>query len=582
MNGFSDLHVAFDASGPPTRHRLDNRWKSLGDPCGLPWLGVATSEASAPIVETRAPGWRLWAVGEVFSYRRRTEASLQRFADDLAAGCADPALLDAHAVVFGWEASSRRLHVWTDRMGTIHAYYGDAAGQTSVGTCFAAVSQSSDRAIDWVGVTGFCGLGFYPADRTMFEDVRVLRPATWTVFDERGAVLSARRYWTWWYEPTASRTDDDLVDEFHDIWTRTIRDQCRGRPVVVPISGGLDSRTVLAAAVPSNGPRAGDPRVHAFTYGYSPQSPEIRISQRVARARGLRAGGLVVEPYLLDRIDEVDQAVEGFQALSFSRQAGVSGRLAAMGERVIGGHWGDVWFDRAGSGSDVLATALHKFSKPGGAWLLDHLCAPHLGGEAPRTVLRDLLRDELGRLPDLGDPDVSLTALKTDQWSFRWTLASVRAYQLGVPTLLPFYANEVVDFFLRVPPSQLAGRRLQIAYLTRHHPDLAAVPWQDTGMSLAPHAWEPAAALARRAAHKAVRTATRRPVTQRNWEVQYLTGSGPAAIRTMLLGAPSVPSQLIARATLEPLVEGFLQNPDGQSGYTVDALVTLATSLGSA
>ena len=96
-----------------------------------------------------------------------------------------------------------------------------------------------------------------------------------------------------------------------------------------------------------------------------------------------------------------------------------------------------------------------------------------LGGQDPDHVLRGLLSDELARLPDLGDADFTLKALKTEQWSFRWTLASIRAYQLGLPTLMPFYADEVVDFFLRVPTDRLPGRRLQTAYLRRHHPDLA-------------------------------------------------------------------------------------------------------------
>lgn len=72
-----------------------------------------------------------------------------------------------------------------------------------------------------------------------------------------------------------------------------------------------------------------------------------------------------------------------------------------------------------------------------------------------------------------------LKALKTEQWSFRWTLAGTHACRLAQPALLPFYGNDVVDFFLRVPSERLADRRLQTAYLKRHHPDLARVIWQD-------------------------------------------------------------------------------------------------------
>ncbi len=575
VNAFADLHVAFGETSAPGHRRLGNPWTRVAEAIDPLWLGTATSVMAAPVQQVAGPGWTVWAVGDVFSYRGDERTPLATFVADLADDRAAPALLDAHAAVFGWHEASRRLHVWTDRMGTLHVYLGGAPGRVAVGTCLAAVAEAARPALDWVGITGFCGFGFYPADRTMYEDVRILRPATCTVFDVTGAVISQSRYWDWSFDPVTGRSDDDLVDEFADIWGRTIKVQLGEQDVVVPISGGLDSRTVLAAAAPV-GSSPGD-GVRAFTYGYTPSSPEIRIARRVARARGLSAEEFVVAPYLLDRIVEVAEAVEGFQSVSMSRQAGISGPLAGMGQRVVGGHWGDVWFDRAGApgSGDLVDAAYRKFAKRGRAWLLDHLCAPHLGGEDPEAILRALLAEELARLPDLGDRDVTLTALKTEQWSFRWTLASVRAYQLGLPTLLPFYANEVVDYFLRVPPSQLEGRRLQIAYLRRHHPDLAAITWQDTDQSLFTRPWEPAAALARRAGRKALRVASRRPAIQRNWEVQYLAGAGPARMRELLAEGGLVELGLLTPTDVAALCEGFRVTPDAGSGYTVDALVTL-------
>ncbi|HEY4378074.1 MAG TPA: asparagine synthase-related protein, partial [Acidimicrobiales bacterium] len=515
MNAFSDVLVTFGSPSAPGSQRLGNRWHHEVDGPGSIWRAAAVP--AGPVAHDRVEhqGWRLWAVGDVFAYRSDTSGPLPRFARDLADGRADPAALDAHAVVFGWEEGPRRLHVWTDRLATVHAYVGGPPGRRAVGTYLAAVAEGSARTLDWEAITGFCGFGFYPADRTMFDDVRILRPATWTTFDDRGTVLSASRYWDWTYTPDGHRSDDELVDEFHDVWQRTIATQFGTRQVVVPVSGGLDSRTVLAAAVPADG-SATPWRARAFTYGYTSGSAEIRISRRVARARGVEATPFVVEPYLFDRLGEVEEAVEGFQSVSVARQAGISGPLAAMGDRVVGGHWGDVWFDSAGGSSsdgslDSLVEIAHgKFAKRGRQWLLEHLCAPHLV-TTPDHVLRSFLRDELGRLPDLEDPDAMLRALKTDQWSFRWTLASVRAYQLGLPTLLPFYANDVVDFFQRVPSDRLGGRRLQVAYLRRHHRDLAKVTWQESGMSLFEAPWEPAAVLGRRAVHKAVRTIGRVP-----------------------------------------------------------------------
>lgn len=578
VNGFVDLHVEFGGADPPTAQRFGNKWTELTCAAGPVRIWSAESDGRQPLLHAEVPGWRVWATGRVFSYRGDRVAPLDRFAADLAQGVEEPAMLDAHAVLVALHGESNRVSVWTDRMGTVHAYQAATADGTAVGTYFGAVSEHARPKLDWVGITGFCGFGFYPADRTALSDVRIIRPATRVVFDRDGAILEQERYWQWSYEPDRSRSDDELVDEFHDIWTRTIRTQLRDTRSVVPISGGLDSRTVFAAATPLNRP-AEDP-VRTFTYGYTAKSPEIRISRRVAAARGHTAVELVVEPYLLDRLSEVDDAVEGFQALSFSRQAGVSREIAALGDHVVGGHWGDVWFDTAGapttSPTDLAVSAYRKFAKRGREWLLENVCRPNLDGEDPEDVLRDVLASEVARIPDLGDPDMRLKTLKTEQWSFRWTLASVRAYQLAVPTLLPFYANEVVDYFLRVPTDRLPGRRLQIAYLKRHHPDLARITWQDSGMSLFERPWEPAVALGRRAVAKGLRTLRRERAIERNWEVQYFGGDRPKQIQDLLRrtgsGTADAPPGEVQR-----FVNTLLAGPDSGGGYALDSLLTLAT-----
>lgn len=499
---------------------------------------------------------------------------------DLANGCADPALLDMHAVVFGWDESTQQMSVWTNRMGTVHAYVGGRPGYAAVGTYLAAVAERSNRDLDWIGITGFCGFGFYPGDRTMFEDVRILRPATCSVFDDQGTLVEQSRYWNWWYEPDHSRCDDDLLDEFDETWTRTVRAQCAGTHSVVPLSGGLDSRTVFAVAAPRNG--AVTNPVRTLTYGYDADSIEIGISQRVAATRGQSALEVVVGPYLLDRMSDVVDAVECFQGLAFSRQAGVSTELAGLGDHVVGGHWGDVWFDVAGcptgESSDLTSIAHRKFAKQGREWLLSRLCTPNLD-DPPGEVLRQVLAEELARIPDLGDPDMRLKALKTEQWSFRWTLASVRAYQLAVPTLLPFYANDVVDFFLRVPTERLPGRRLQTAYLRRHHRDLARITWQDSGMSLLQLPWEPTASLIRRAASKARRTIRRMSVIERNWEVQYLSDGMPGRVRALVLD-PDVASAQPPYNDIREFLDAFFAAPDSGQGYAVDALLTVRQATG--
>ena len=585
MNAFSDLVVTFGSSDSPAATRLGNPWARAATGPG----GIWSSRGAGPSVvaeSSSATGrWSVWAVGDVFAYRSEVTDPLAGFAADLDAGREQAAELDMHAVVIAWDDTSRRLHVWVDRMGTMHAYVGGPAGRVRVGTPFSVVAETSSRQLDWVGITGFCGFGFYVADRTAYEDVRILRPATHTVFDAAGQQVSQERYWDWSYEPDHRLSDDDVVDAFHEVWRATLRRQLGSRRAIVPVSGGLDSRTIVAGLTgPGAPPDAQPPGL--FTYGYSPSSQEIRIARRVAQARRLPIQEEVVGPYLFDRLDDVIGSVEGFSALTLPRQVGVSDRIGHLGDRVVGGHWGDVWFDAAGAPGaassrpgDLVGPAFAKFAKRGREWLFDHVCRPNLGGQDPEELLREVLRAELERLPDLGDADMQLKALKTEQWSFRWTLASIRAYHLARPTLVPFYANDVVDLFLQAPSNRLPGRRLQTAYLRRHHPDLARVTWQDTGMSLFEHPWEPSVAFGRRAAAKAVRTFRPRAVAERNWEVQYRTGRGTGDLQRKLADLAARVGDTTLRDPLATLVGDLPSNSDASSGYAADTLITLSMIL---
>ena len=69
----------------------------------------------------------------------------------------------------------------------MHAYFAASQGRVAIGTSFRAVaSAASARKLDWIGLTGFFGFGFLPDDRTFYDDVRILLPATHYVFGSRG------------------------------------------------------------------------------------------------------------------------------------------------------------------------------------------------------------------------------------------------------------------------------------------------------------------------------------------------------------------------------------------------------------
>jgi hypothetical protein len=415
-------------------------------------------------------------------------------------------------------------------------------------------------------------MGFFPADATFYKDCKVLRPATCYAFSSEGKPARQTAYWRWTHCPRLDRSEDDTIAEFGEILSKAVARDLRSGSVALPLSGGLDSRTVAAclpegAAAPS------------FGYGYRDDSVEIRLAGQVAQAAGLPFHPHTIRPYLIERLSPVLEAVEGFQDLTQTRQADVSGWLGSHADFVLGAHWGDVLCDSLGAGEAADAesafSVLHKkMVKRGSDWLAVNLCGPQLSGADVPELVRSGLRDEYDRLAHIEDADFRAKAAKTCQWAFRWTLPSIRAYQLGAVPRLPFLDPALLDFFCTTPTPMVRGRRLQIEYLKRYAPALARVRWQAYDADLYHYQYFDTLQLPRRAWQRLLRTFDRRPRISRNWEVQFRSGAMSERLREEILGKQSIALELAPAGKLRALLDELQETPTGANGYTVSMLFT--------
>jgi asparagine synthase (glutamine-hydrolysing) len=607
MKGFFDFLVSFHSETPPIT-RLKNGSGSVETISGGSWQASVNRPAScSPLAsslvhEKKVHQWHVWLLGELFGYRdayrdKNTESPFDSFCADLSEGRVAPKTLNGHFLIVAWDARASEWHVWTNRMGTIHAYYASDGKRAALGTFFPAVAMAaSRRKLDWIALTGFFGFGFFPQDLTYFDDVKILRPATHSVLDESGRIISQSRYWDWWYEPDEKRSYDDAVAHFGETLRTILNDQTRVGQIAVPISSGLDSRTAAAVITSSdkvNGSKTEASRstglasLWSYSYGYTSYSNETATAALIAAARNLPFQKYVIPGYLFDRLEVVLASVEGFQDVTSTRQAAMSDEIASHSDFLLAAHWGDVWMDDMGllnedqekAGDDyILDHALLKIQKRGRRWLLENLCRPRLGSRQTDSILRDLVHQELKRI-DIKEADFHLKAFKTEQWSFRWTVPSLRMFQPAAFPRLPFYDNRMVDFCCTVPSGFVSKRRLQIEYLKRFHPDLARIPWEVTGLSLfskpPSKAWE----LSKRGWKKVWRGIKGKPHVGRNWEVQFLNARGKAGLREWLLRSGLKVHEYVSPKIVSALLEDLLGTPNAENGYSVSSLLTFSAWL---
>lgn len=546
-------------------------WRLICQPTTPVWQGF-------PCVCGEVSGWRYWLLGELYSHRSQAlPALLERiFRSELSASH-----LNGHFLLCAWHEATRQWHVWTDRFGTFHAYYAHDGRRAALGTYFGAVSAAaSQRRLDWAGLTSFFTCGFFLQDRTYYEDVRILRPATHLILNEKAELFLEERYWDWVYQPDVQRSYEDTVTEFAHHFHEVMHALVNKEPVAVPISGGLDSRSTVAALTEES-----RSRVWAYSYGYNTDSIETQIATQIAQTRHLAFQSFTITPYLFDQLPQVIKSVEGFQDVTHSRQASIAEALREQSRFVIAAHWGDVWLDDMGllektnlSEESFQQHAWKKMVKKGYSWLNQHLCQPHLGQLSANELVRSLLNDELERVNYLEEPDFRLKAFKTEQWSARWTTASIRMYQPAAFPRLPFYDTRIADFFTTVPSHYLSKRQLQIDYLKRFAPDLARIEWQGYGANLYHYQRLNTFLIPLRAWRKLVRAVKKEKLIMRNWEVQFLQTEGREEFKQWLLRPGLRLHDIVAPQAVAELLAAFWADPDPHS-YAVSMLLTFSAWL---
>jgi hypothetical protein len=558
-----------NSSGPAELLAQQNEWNLYSFPTNSKWKGY-------PLLNFSFSNWQIWLLGEVYG-ANDVEQTRNMVKD--AINQENPTSLSGHYLLLAWNSGKREWHVWTNRLATVHAYHTDTKNGAAIGTCFGSVAKTAGNYdIDEFGLLGFFAFGFFPQNRTYYKNVRILRPSTHEIFTSSGTLINSQRYWNWSFQPDHQRSYDDTVAEFAKLLREIMSDLCRTGRIAMPISGGLDSRSTVAASQAGND-------IWSFSYGYSSDSAETRIARQIAATRNIRFDAYTIKPYLMDLLPYITEAVEGFQDITQTRQAAVNDQLRNNADYVIAAHWGDVWLDGFGlpekqTEEELISHAIKKFRKRGSNWLLENVCPNFLKNESYENILAQMIRDELRSLNTIEDAEFWLKALKTEQWSFRWTISSLRAYQLAVFPRLPFYDNRMIDFFNTVPSSFVKSRRMQIDYLKRFAADLARITWQVYDASLFNYQHFNTWLLPKRLFKKAQRMISTRPVFQRNWEVQFLSESGRKGLRQYLCNGPGFKvEQFVSAQKVDTLLNEFFASPSPETGYPVSMLLTFAAWL---
>jgi len=372
--------------------------------------------------------------------------------------------------------------VAVDRCGLQHLYLLEHPdGTIWISSSSLALAAGLGVPLDPEGIVEWLGIGHFISQRTFFRGLRKLGCGERLTLSSRGIAHSAE------WGPEARDLDGDPLEEFVGVFSESAVASATGDPVAVEITGGLDSRLVLAALLDRERPFFG------WTIG-RPDSAELRTVARL-RARvpfqhliaDVQPNFVAELPVLVPEFHELSDgevsALEyaplliAFDQLAGRRTTSVSG---SGGETARGYYYGVLGHGSGPRGVPVGALA-QKVARDTGSLRLaskssllpqaddpvvgaiEHFIANSPAAD-PTAILDDFyLR---ARMQRFGGRNITTTGLFCRQG-------------------LPYFANEFVDLVFSLPNEQRADGRLLRQALQTLSPALAAVNL-DSGVPVRP------------------------------------------------------------------------------------------------
>jgi asparagine synthase (glutamine-hydrolysing) len=385
------------------------------------------------------------------------------------------------------ELREKKVILVNDRNTLRPFYYAEHNGALLFAPQAKAILQDTTfkKEVNVEALAGNMAYGEFWGDRTLFSGIRYLEAASALTYS-RGQ-LSRTQYWDLNYQPDDGLSDGEAVEQLTEAITRAVAIRMKDKlRYGVSLSGGLDSRAVLAAVEP-------DQRKGLTTFAYGPlHCGEVKIAERVARKCGTSHRSIEITPHLI--IQNAEQGVwltEGRMSIWLS--------YMVPAYRAIGGDI-DVVFDGLGFGMTLGGNFLRKDRiKAGGKE------AMYSDFQSDRTVFRDdeLLRVFVPKYHNIArEAPVNIfdgvfnqisskdprAAFDEFYWHSRLMyIATMHVYGRDLVEIsCPTVDNDLNTMAYRLSPEKRIGHYIYRLFLKQLSPELAGIPYNKT---MVPASW---------------------------------------------------------------------------------------------
>ena len=360
------------------------------------------------------------------------------------------------------DGAAPRLRIANDRYGSRRLYVLD----TPDAFAFASelrplLTWPEAGTIDAAFLRQVVCLGAPLDGRTWVTGIRLMPPAT--EYEVTPAGVRTTRYWSWddlpqpSDGPAAATLSADQAGRLQEAWDRALTARLPGERVGQLLSGGLDSRVILADGASR---RRGD--WVAVTYG-EPDSDEVRFAREAAAASGVPwVCWSLPEPDWLDARTRYCLANDGVVDIVNAFHATLRDRLGSLMRWDISGYLGDLVL-----GATYEVTTAEEAMRALPYW--------HSPIALPEAEVRATIEAGIGAAGARG----WLIETKCRRATNAWAHSAVNVLEVRKP----FMDYRLVELAATLPLRAREARACHRVLLSSH-PALARVPWQKTGVAL--------------------------------------------------------------------------------------------------
>jgi uncharacterized protein (DUF2164 family) len=431
--------------------------------------------------------------------------------------------------------------------------------------------------LDHKSICVFTAIGFFLDQDTYYKDLKVLKPGYEYELNNSGkTIISEKPYFSWHYSPI-ERSLNEIVLEFSNLFESIIKEQVGQKKVILPLSGGLDSRT-QATALSHLGVA-----VQSYSYAFSNGFDETVYGKIIAKICNFPFFSWEIpKGYLWKKIDDLAKLNNCYSEFTHPRQMAFTEKYSSLGNLFSLGHLGDLFFDDLGvpdsmSFEDQVKITIKKILKKGGLELANSLWKNWKLEGNFEDYLEERVRQLLSEIDIPNNANARIRAFKSLYWVPRWSASNLSIFESVAPISLPYFDNRMCEFICTIPEKYLSGRQIQIEYIKLRNPEIAKVTWQEKRpfnlynyqFNKFPYNFP------YRLANKLKRMLSRNKFIERNWELQFLGKENDIELKKHLFENESF-HDLIPKEIVSHFYNQFFTKDAVFYSHPVSMLLTLS------